>query len=98
MINIKYILHHMTEDFKFVKRSKYRRNALKTLAKGPEIPFRLARKSDIPPTHISSTLRDLKEHGIVRCINPEDSKGRIYILTERGEKVVNSDEFKKLMN
>ena len=38
----------------------------------------------------SITLKQLKEHELVECINPEVRKGRLYRLTEKGEKIVDN--------
>ena len=36
--------------------------------------------------HISNTLKELKDHELVECINnPEVRKGRLYRLTDKGE-------------
>lgn len=40
--------------------------------------------------HISATLRQLKEHELIECINPEVKKGRLYRLTYKGEKLVDN--------
>ena len=37
---------------------------------------------------MSATLRQLKEHELVECINPEVRKGRLYRLTKKGELLI----------
>ena len=53
------------------------------------MPSEIANDAEIFQNHISNTLRQLKEHGLVECINPEVKKGRLYRLTDKGEKIVN---------
>lgn len=78
----------MDEELKFVRRSKYRQKVMKSLEKYPKMPSELARDAEIANNHISNTLKQLTEHGLVECLNPEVRKGRLYRLTDRGEKVV----------
>ena len=48
----------------------------------------IANKSDIRTNHISNVLTQLKNHGLVVCLNEEARKGRLYKLTERGDFVL----------
>ena len=62
---------------------------MKSLDGEVKIPSKIANDAEIFQNHISNTLRQLKEHGLVECINPEVKKGRLYRLTDKGEKIVN---------
>ena len=53
------------------------------------MPHRIARKSKVLNNHISTTLRQLREHGLVELINPEMPRGRLYRLTNDGKKILN---------
>ena len=53
-----------------------------------KIPSQIARDTGIVQNHISNSLRQLKEHELVECINPEVRKGRIYRLTEKGDELI----------
>ena len=76
------------EELDYVKHSKYRTEVIKSLEGYPMMPSEIAKVTDIYPNHISNTLRQLKDHELVECINPEVRKGRLYRLTEEGERVV----------
>lgn len=76
------------EEISFVKSSKYRTKTIKSLAEDTKIPTQIAKDTDILPNHMSATLRQLKDHELVECINPEVRKGRLYRLTEKGEKII----------
>ena len=72
----------------YVKKSQYRSKILKSLADDVKMPSQIAKDTGIVQNHISNSLRQLKEHELIECINPEVRKGRLYRLTENGEKIV----------
>ena len=78
----------MLTEISYVQISKYRTKVMKTLEGEVKIPTQIARDSNIIPNHISATLRQLKEHELVECINPEVRKGRLYRLTDKGDELV----------
>lgn len=77
----------MLKETTYLVRSRKRIELFKLLEK-PKTPTQLSKfmKSSLP--NVSLKLRDLSERGLVICINPEDRKGRIYQLTEKGNKVL----------
>lgn len=79
----------MKEDIDYVKNSQYRIKVMKSLDGEVKIPSKIANDAEIFQNHISNTLRQLKEHELVECINPEVKKGRLYRLTDKGEEIVN---------
>ncbi len=80
----------MLTEISYVNISKYRTKAIKSLEESPKIPSVIARDSGIRTNHISKVLRELKEHELVECINPEARKGRLYRLTDTGKEIVNN--------
>ena len=78
----------MLTEISYVQISKDRTKVMKTLEGEVKIPTQIARDSNIIPNHISATLRQLKEHELVECINPEVRKGRLYRLTDKGDELV----------
>lgn len=82
------------EDIDCVNRSQYRLKVMKSLDGEVKIPSEIANDTEIFQNHISNTLRQLKEHKLIECINPEVRKGRLYRLTEKGKTVsknINTD-------
>ena len=77
----------MKEEIDYVNRLQYRLKVMKTLDGNVKIPSEIANDAGIFQNHISNTLRQLKEHKLIECINPEVRKGRLYRLTDKGEKV-----------
>ena len=80
----------MLTEISYVKISKYRSKVMKSLDGDVKIPTVIAKDSEIRPNHISKVLAELKEHELVECINPEVRKGRLYRLTNKGEKIINN--------
>ena len=78
----------MKATVEYVKRSQYRTKVLKSLDNDTKMPSQIAKDTDIVQNHISNVLKQLREHEMVECINPEVRKGRLYRLTDYGEEVV----------
>lgn len=76
------------DELKYVKNSKYRTRVMKALDGEVKMPSELAQDAEIFQNHISATLRELKEHDLIVCINPEMRKGKLYRLTDKGREVV----------
>jgi len=78
----------MLKELAYLQISKNRTKVMKSLDGEAKIPSHIAKDTDILTNHISGILRQLKDHGLVECINPEVKKGRLYRLTEKGEEIV----------
>ena len=78
----------LDEEIDYVNRSQYRLKVMKTLDGEVKIPSEIANDTEIFQNHISNTLRQLKEHELIECINPEVKKGRLYRLTDKGNELV----------
>ena len=66
---------------------------MKSLDGNVKIPSEIAKDAEIFQNHISNILRQLKEHELVECINPEVRRGRLYRLTDKGEEVTKNITF-----
>lgn len=78
----------MLAELNYVQISTYRTKVMKSLDDDVKMPTQIAKTSGIRTNHISNVLRQLKEHELVECINPEVKKGRLYRLTDNGEIIV----------
>lgn len=78
----------MTDDLEYVRRSRNRTKIMESLNEFPKIPSELAEATVITRQHISHGLKELGERDLVVCLNPEDKRGRVYRLTEKGEEVL----------
>lgn len=79
---------HLYEDLGFILAGSTRRIILNLLKQGFITPSMLAAESKIPLSHVSRSLKELSERGLVICKTPERNKGRIYELTEYGDTVL----------
>ncbi len=75
------LIHH-------VNKSTYRVRVLKSLENDPKMPKKIAADCNILQNHISNVLTELKNLGLIVCINPEYKKGRIYRLTDDGKEIL----------
>lgn len=81
----------------FVIRSQYRTKILEQLADGPATPSKLAKCSGISLSHVSRTLKELRNHGLVELLVSEHQKtGRLYGMTARAERVWETIESESL--
>lgn len=72
----------------FVISSQYRLAIVRNLSEGPATPSRIAEEEDYQISHISNALTALRDRSLVELLVPEErKKGRIYRLTESGERV-----------
>ena len=80
----------MLKDASYVKISSYRLRVVEVLDRNGSVmmPMEIARESGILPNHISKVLRELKDKGILECLNEDARKGRLYRLTGYGWGVV----------
>ncbi len=72
----------------FIKMSKNREKVLKSLKGETLNPTEISEKTGIHRNNVSRTLSQLKEKELVRILNPESKRGRLYELTEDGKKVL----------
>lgn len=85
------------DEVSYVISSSYRVKVLQRLADSPATPSRIAADTDRPITHVSRALQGLREHGLVDLLVSEDrQKGRVYGITEHGEKVWQTIEAQNL--
>lgn len=72
----------------FIKISRSRHLTLKCLSDKNLMPMEISKGTRLTPAQVSVALHDMKRKGIVRCLNEDASKGRIYQCTDLGEKVI----------
>ena len=68
--------------------SKYRLRVLKMFEDKVLMPSEIAKSSGIRINHVSNVLKNLKEHGFVKCENPSAKKGRLYSATNKGKEML----------
>ena len=80
------------KEIDYVNRFKYGLKVMKSLDGDVKIPSEIANDTEIFQNHISNALRQLKEHELIDCINPEVKKGRLYHHTDKGNLIVKNLE------
>jgi predicted transcriptional regulator len=78
----------LIDGISLVEMSSYREKVLLDLKEKIKTPSRIAKSTDIRTNHVSNALKELKEHKLVDCLNPEKKQGRIYKITKLGEEVL----------
>ena len=53
----------------------------------PKTPTQLCDHTKLAISHVSRTLRDLREKKVVECITPHEKVGGIYQFTKNGKRV-----------
>jgi len=67
-------------------RSKERRKIVVSLGK-PKTPTEIAKELKLGVSHISRTLKEFKERGLVECLTPNQRMGKVFVLTDKGEEI-----------
>lgn len=74
------------EDYSWVLKGKQRRKILKIMDR-PMIPTQIKEKANLSLNNVSDILREFRKRKVARCVNPKEKTGRLYKLTEKGEKL-----------
>lgn len=78
----------MIDAISLIKSSEYRHKIIKAIGNEVLTPSEIAKKVDIRLNHVSMVLTELKEKKVVKCLNEETKKGRLYELTELGKNAI----------
>ena len=79
----------MVKAISMLKSSGYRLKITQAIGKDTLTPSEIAKKTEIRLNHVSMFLKELKENKLVKCLNENTRKGRLYELTELGKKAIN---------
>jgi len=78
----------MVQAISLIKSSDYRLRILKAIGNEILMPSEIAKKIEIRLNHVSMFLKELKDNGLVECLNEETKKGRLYQLTKLGKNAI----------
>ena len=78
----------MVTAISLLKYSEYRLKIIKAIGKDTVTPSEIAEKIGIRLNHVSTFLKELKENNLVKCLNENTRKGRLYELTELGQNAI----------
>ena len=80
----------IVKEISFVKMSKHRQKVLLSLKNSElKLPSEIVKETSLVFSDVSRSLKDLKEKGLVLCLNEEDDQGRLYQITKKGNAVLN---------
>lgn len=71
-----------------ITRSTYRTKVLRILMTGNKTNKQLAGETGIDKGNISKTISYLQKHGLVECLNPDLTRGKIFAVTGKGKEIV----------
>ena len=72
----------------FVLRGKNRRKILEVLKESNKTQAELHKLTNMYRTHVRRTLNELISKKLVKCINPNDNRYKIYELTPLGKNTI----------
>lgn len=72
----------------YVKISSHRTETLKCINNDVKMPSEIAREIKVKTSQVSAALTDLKNQGLVICVNEEVRKGRLYKCTKLGLEII----------
>lgn len=78
----------MIQAISLIKSSEYRHKVLKAISNEILTPSEIAKKVGLRLNHVSMVLTNLKESNLVKCLNEDAKKGRLYQLTELGKNAI----------
>ena len=78
----------MVKAVSLLKSSEYRSKIIKAIGHDTLTPSEIAHKINIRLNHVSIFLKELKENSMVKCLNEESRKGRLYELTTLGKNAI----------
>jgi len=79
----------LIDSISFIKNSKYRHDVLKALNEKKLLtPKEISKIVNLRLNHVSMTLSELKECGLVECVNDDSKRGRLYKIKSLGEKTL----------
>ncbi len=79
----------MVTAISLLKSSNYRYKIIEAIGNDTLTPSEIATGTKIRLNHVSMFLRELKENKLVKCLNENSRKGRLYELTELGKDAIN---------
>ncbi len=86
------------KEVAFISANKIRKQIIETIGSSnkPLTPTQIATVTKIARSNVSSKLLELNSRNLIKCLNPEARKFRIYKLTTKGKRVF--EKIKTLKN
>ena len=78
----------MVTAISLLKSSDYRLKIIEAIGNDTLTPSEIAAKTKLRLNHVSMSLKELKTNNLLKCLNEESRKGRLYELTELGKNAI----------
>ena len=75
------------DDVSYLISSSYRKRVIEKL-QSPTSPSKLSKELNINKTHISRALSELEKKNMIKCLTPNATKGRLYIISDYGKEIL----------
>ena len=75
------------EDVSYVLASDYRKKVLSSL-ETPKTPSKIGKEININIAHISRALSELEKKEMIKCLTPNSTKGKLYIILDYGKEIL----------
>lgn len=75
----------LIQSISLIKSSSYRQRIIESFVTNIMTPAEIAKTTGFRLGHVSMYLSNLKEAGIVECLNEDSKKGRLYQITDLGK-------------
>ena len=75
------------DAYGFVLASEYRKKVILAIADEPRTPKDIARMTGMYLSHVSNTLKELRDRKLIELLSPSLRRGQIYGLTSQGRQV-----------
>ena len=76
------------DAYSFLKRGRNMRQIVETIGDGRVTAMDIRVKTGLYLTHVCRDLKTLQKHDLVRCVNPKEVMGKLYVLTSLGKKLL----------
>jgi len=72
----------------FVLRGKNRLMILKSLREGEKTQAQLHHETGLYRSHVNRTLSELEQRNLIKCLNPNDNRYKLYVLITKGKELL----------
>ncbi len=72
----------------YVKSSKHRKKVLLAIESNILLSSEISKKANISAAHTSRALRGLQDKKVVQCLNEEQTRGRLFVLSDVGKEIL----------
>ena len=86
--NLKTMKKEIIDLLSYVKASKHRTKVLLAIDNDIWISSEISKKTNLSQAHTSRALRGLQDTKLVKCLNEERKRGRLFITTDIGKKII----------